>query len=311
MRAEPILVLGGTGHYGREIVRSLVEKQVPVRVLTRNAGKAREILGAVPELVEGDLASPQAVKESVAGVPRVVVAVSAFSPAQIRRMKAIEQDAVIDALQEAWKAGARRAVLISVFDVKGGGTADTQAETGNIKLQVEKYLAGSGFNWTVLGAPPSMEIFFRMTRGSAMNVPGGGPEALPTVSPRDMGEIAAQAVLRDDLDRRRFRVAGEVVSFPEAARRISAAVGRPIRFRKIPLILPKIAWVLTAPLSPFSDRILYVHTVLGFIRLLNTFPREIAEAARADRQRLIQTFRYVPTSIEAEAEWRMSRTGKR
>ncbi len=35
-----------------------------------------------------------------------------------------------------------------------------------------------------------------------MMVPGGGPEGLPTVSAVDVGEIAAQALLRDDLSGR-------------------------------------------------------------------------------------------------------------
>ncbi len=51
----PTLVLGGTGHYGRHIVRSLLEKGQPVRVLTRNAANAREVLGDRAEIVEGDI----------------------------------------------------------------------------------------------------------------------------------------------------------------------------------------------------------------------------------------------------------------
>ena len=44
-----VLVLGGTGHYGQRIVRSLAAKGVPVRVLTRSATRAHGIL---PETVE-------------------------------------------------------------------------------------------------------------------------------------------------------------------------------------------------------------------------------------------------------------------
>ena len=40
-QGETVLVLGGTGHYGRHIVNSLVAKGVSVRVLSRSATRAR------------------------------------------------------------------------------------------------------------------------------------------------------------------------------------------------------------------------------------------------------------------------------
>ncbi len=90
-----ILVLGGTGHYGREIVRSLVEKGASVRVLTRDAERARRTLGDGPEFVEGDITVGDCVREALQGISGLVIAVSAFAPDQIKRIKAVEQDAVI------------------------------------------------------------------------------------------------------------------------------------------------------------------------------------------------------------------------
>ena len=142
-----------------------------------------------------------------------------------------------------------------------------------------------------------------MIRGETMMVPGGGPPALPTVSAVDVGEIAAQAALRDDLSGRRFRLVGpEALSFPDAARRIAAVLGRPIGFRKIPLALPTLAWRLTRPLARVSDRLLYVHQMLGFIQLLNRFPAEIAAEAPQAHRLLLETFSYQATTLEMEAQ---------
>ncbi len=301
MDQNRILVLGGTGHYGREIVRSLVAKGAPVRVLTRNADRARDLLGDGPQLVEGDLTDSAAVKTALEGASRLIIAVSAFSPDQIRRVIAVERDAVLAALEEASRAGVRRVVFISVFDIKPDLAAENKIDSADTKLAVEGRLAGSDFNWTVLGAPPSMELFFRMLRGNNLTVPGGGPDALPTISPHDLGEIAAQAVLRDDLDRRRIRVVGEVLGFREAAERLSRVYGRPIRFRKIPLFLPKVAWAVTGLFAPLSARILYVHSLLGFIRLLNKFPKDVAVQARRDMVELQKIFTFTPTTLEIEA----------
>jgi len=224
---------------------------------------------------------------------------------QIRRLKEIEQDAVIASLQLAGKMGIARIVYISVFEIDKEFARRNRLATANEKAMVEEYISQSNFNWTILGAPPSMEIFFRMIRGSRMMVPGGGPKGLPTVSAVDVGEIAAQALLRDDLSGQRIQmVAPQAYSFPDAAKRISEAWGTPIKFFKIPLIFPRIAYHLSTPFSLFSNRLLYVHTLLGFIRLLNNFPQHYIQKVPALHEKLQSMFSYSPSTIEMEAERR-------
>ncbi|MCL4368015.1 MAG: NAD(P)H-binding protein [Actinobacteria bacterium] len=301
-----VLVLGGTGHFGRHIVSSLAAKGVSVRVLTRSARRARECLPEIVEVTEGDLESRGAVARALQGVDRVVVAVSAFNRGQIRRMWAIERDAVIAALDEAKVAGVKRVVYVSVFDIRSEIPDRLHLDSAGIKQDVETYLKSSAFDWTVVGAPPSMELFFAMMRGDRMVVPGGGPKAIPTISPVDLGQIVAQAVLRDDLGRRRIRLAGpELLSFPEAAKRLSVVYGKTVRFTAIPLVLPKTAWYATWPLARFSDTLEYVHAMLGFVQLLNAFPQDMALASVEDHRELVRTFNFTPTTLEMEARRRL------
>jgi len=110
---RPILVLGGTGHYGRHIVWSLLGKGEPVRVLSRNAANARRILGDGPEIIEGDITSRKSVVESLNGARAVVIAVSAFAWKTIRQLELVERDAVLMTLEEAQKTGVSRVVYIS------------------------------------------------------------------------------------------------------------------------------------------------------------------------------------------------------
>ncbi len=302
---KPILVLGGTGHFGQHIVASLLAKGVPVRVLSRNAQRARGTLGPGPEIIEGDITSRQSVVEALEGTAAVVISVSAFAPGTIRRLREIEQDAVLAVLAEAERIGVSRVVYVSIYDVSQGAPEGVDLASAEIKAQVEAALAGSSLNWTVLGAPPSMEIFFAMIRGGIMIVPGGGPPALPTVSPRDLGEIAAQAALRNDLSGKRFRVVGpEAMSFPQAAERIGKATGRRIRFFKVPLLLPRAARAVTHPMVSISDRVFFVNQMLGFVELLNRFPQSIAGEAAQAHALLLETFDYAPTTLEREARRR-------
>ena len=228
-----VLVVGGTGHYGQHIVRSLVQRGASVRVLSRNAASARLSLGEAPNIVEGDITSETARRTALHGMDALVIAVSAMTPALIRETRAIEEDAILALLAEAKELAVHRVVFLSVYEVRRETIAGLDLASGRAKLHVEQALAASDLNWTVLGCAPSMQIFFAMMRGDTMMVPGGGPPALPNVSAMDVGEIAAQAALRDDLSSRRFHLVGpEALSFPEAAQRIAAVLGRPIRFRR-------------------------------------------------------------------------------
>jgi uncharacterized protein YbjT (DUF2867 family) len=303
-----VLVLGGTGHFGQHIVSSLIAKGFSVRVLTRSAARARRTLPETVQMTEGDLEARETVTRALQGVDRVVVSVSAFKRAQIRKMWAIERDAVIAALDEAEAAGVNRIVYVSVLDIRPEISDRLHLDSARIKQEVETYLKSSVFDWTIIGAPPSMEIFFAMMRGDRMIVPGGGPKALATISPVDLGEIVAQAVLRDDLGGRRIRLAGpELLSFPVAAQRLSVVYGKTIRFTAIPLILPRIAWYVTCPMGQFSDTLYYLHTMLGFVQLLNEFPRDAALASVEDHKHLVRTFSYTPTTLEMEARRRLGR----
>lgn len=299
---KTILILGGTGHYGRHAVYSLKRKGVKVRVLTRDPAKARTILGDQVEFIRGDITSTDRLAAALQGVEGIIISISAFSRKQIRRFKEIEEDAVLDVFERASQAGIKRVVYISVFEVSQDPAITFLLPIADVKAAVERSLARSDFNWTILGAPPSMELFFAMIRGNTMMVPGGGPPGLPSISPVDAGEIAAQAVLRDDLAGRRLKMVGpEAISFPDAARRISQVWGRSITFRKIPLIFPLIAYYLTSPLTPFSERFYFVHTILGFVRLLNQFPHMlVAEVPKLHRE-LLSIFDYTPTTLEMEA----------
>ncbi len=293
---QPILVLGDTGHYGRHIVSSLVEKGEPVRVLSRNEPNACQVLGDRPEIIMGDITSYESVRTSLNGASAVVISVSAFKWKTIRHMDLVERDSVLTVLEEAPNAGIERVVYLSGYELREDVLERLNLrQFARIKLELESALSKSNLNWTVLGCPPSMELFFAMLREDTMMVPGGGPPALPTISPVDVGEIAAQAVLRDDLRGKRIRLTGpEALSFPEAARRISAVMGKPIKFRRIPLTPLKIAAALSRPFNPFLQHLLWA------IKLFNHFPQDVAAEVPAAHRMLLETFNYAPTTLEME-----------
>ncbi|MHA2202299.1 MAG: SDR family oxidoreductase [Candidatus Hodarchaeales archaeon] len=289
-----ILILGGTGHYGRHIVKALIKNNQKIRVLSRNISKARKILGEDPEIVEGDITSEEVVINTLEGVNAIIICLSAFNRKTIRKQKLIERDSVLMVLEEAEKQGINRIVYISVY---GKPDTDVDILQGRIKREIEDTLEQSSFNYTILGAPPSMEIFFSMIRNGKMTVPGGGPPALPTIAPIDLGEIAAQALIRSDLNGKRFSLVGsDVISFREAAERISKVTGTEIGFRKVPLLPIKVVASITGLLSLLFP---YISQLLKFIILMNTaFTSEMIEQAFEHQKLLQETFDYQPLTIE-------------
>lgn len=303
---RPILVLGGTGHYGRHVVRSLMLRGESVRVLTRDATPAKSVLGEGVELIEGDITREDSVDSALEGARSVVIAVAAHHPRLIRKRMLIERDAVLALLDGAARQGVRRVVYLSGYDVRREFAEPLGLlEFARPQLDVRDALSRSDLNWTVLGCPPSMEIFFAMIRGRTMNVPGGGPPALPTISPLDTGTIAAQAATRDDLGGRHIRMPGpEALSFPEAARRISAVWGERIRFRRIPLTPIRAAALIAGPFFPFLPHLIKA------LKLLNAFPEDIVAAVPEDHAILRKTFDFEPTTLEEEAHRRLSPLSK-
>jgi len=122
-------------------------------MLTRNAANARQVLGDVAEIVEGDITSRKSVVEALEGAQAVLISVSAFTPRLIRKLQLIERDSVLIVLEEARKAGVYRVVYISVYDIREDLIPKLHSDIARIKLEIETALRESDFNWTVLGAP--------------------------------------------------------------------------------------------------------------------------------------------------------------
>lgn len=297
-KEKPIIVFGGTGFYGRKRVQKLLDKNEKVRVLSRNSQKAHEILGANVEIIEGDVTCRNTVIQSLKGVKAILICLSAMNSKLIRRMKQIEQEAVLMIMDEAHKANIDRLVYMSGYEIREDVLIRLNLiKFGEIKLEVEKKIRESNFNWTILGAAAAFEIFFAFLRNNKMLVPGGGIKPIPTISPEDVGEITAQTVLRNDLSGKRFRLTGpEAISFPEAAERISAITKKRIKHIKIPLIAVKVVSIITLPFNPF------ISFIYCAIKLLNNFPSDLAKNVPEDHQILLKTFSYTPITFDIEVK---------
>ncbi|HZY86676.1 MAG TPA: NAD(P)H-binding protein, partial [Gemmataceae bacterium] len=68
-----ILVVGATGTNGREVVKQLSARGVPVRALVRSAEKSPDLRLPNVELVRGDLGDPPSLDAALRGVDRAFI----------------------------------------------------------------------------------------------------------------------------------------------------------------------------------------------------------------------------------------------
>ena len=289
-----VLVFGGTGNYGKYIVESLIAKNVPVKVFTRDVKRAKLKLGLKPEFFEGDVLDQTSILNSLENVRAIIISLSAMHPKLIRKQKEIEHDAVMTILNEAEKKNIKRIVFISIYDIQKELIEKLKLDVGFLKIAIEERLANSEFfNWTVLGCPPSYIIFTRFTRKRMMLVPGGGAPLIPSIAPQDVGEIAAQASIRDDLNKTRFKITySEPFSFPEVANLFSRIFGRKIKYRKLPLFGLKIASIISYTINP------YLWHLVKYVGLLNKFPKNLVKKIPEDHEKLKSTFDFQPMTLE-------------
>ena len=121
-----VLVTGGAGFIGSNLVHSLLEQGEPVRVLddlsTGRRQNLTKVLGDI-ELLEGDVRDPEAVAKAVAGVEVVhhlaalpSVARSVADPVTSHQ---VNVDGTLNLLLAATEAGVRRLVYASSSSVYG------------------------------------------------------------------------------------------------------------------------------------------------------------------------------------------------
>jgi dihydroflavonol-4-reductase len=115
------LVTGATGFTGSHLVHRLVADGQRVRVVARSAGRAKELLPASVEIVEGDIADPSVVERAALGVATVYHLAAVYREAKHPdfRYREVNVDASRHLLDAAVANSVRRYVHCSTVGVHG------------------------------------------------------------------------------------------------------------------------------------------------------------------------------------------------
>jgi len=214
-----VLVVGGTGTVGSEVVRQLKSRGVTTSVLTRSAEHAKKLPAGVNGVV-GDLMDP-----STLGVFKGYDAVFLLNP-----VSTTEVFEGLLGLNGARDGGAKRIVYLSVHHPD---RAPHLPHFGG-KLAIEAAVMKSGMEWTIL-RPNNFyqnDIWFR----EAMIDYGVYPQPLGSagtsrVDVRDVGEAAVLALTTDGHNGKTYNLVGpDVITGESTAAEWSRALGKPVKY---------------------------------------------------------------------------------
>lgn len=119
-----VLVTGGSGHLGSNLVRGLLAEGHEVRVLVQPRANNRGIEGLDVERIEGDLRDPASLQRAVAGVARVFhvaakISTANATPEEVKTLYEINVLGTRNLLRASLEAGVGRFVLTGSFSATG------------------------------------------------------------------------------------------------------------------------------------------------------------------------------------------------
>jgi len=218
-----ILVIGGTGTVGRQVLSRLVATGAQVRALARNPGAAS--LPPQVEVVRGDLILPDTLDGCLEGIDTVFLVWTA-PPA-----------AVAPALERITKH-ARRIVLLSA-PIKTEHPLFQQPNPGKTLFeQIERSIEFSGRQWTFLrpGMFAANALSWWAPQIRAGDVVRWPYLAAPTapIDERDIAEVAVRALCEDGHAGAEYVMTGpQSLTQFEQVSTISRVIGRSLRIEEI------------------------------------------------------------------------------
>ena len=218
-----ILVIGGTGTVGRQVVSGLAATGARVRAMARNPAAAR--LPPQAEAVRGDLTLPEALDSCLDGIDTVFLVWTA--PAA----------AVAPALEQIAKH-ARRIVFLSAPLKTAHPLFQQPNPLRAIGEQIERLIETSGLEWTFLrpGMFAANALSWWAPQIRAGNVVRWPHLASPTapIDERDIAAVAVRALREDGHAGAEYVLTGpQSLSQFEQVSTIGGVIGRSLRIEEI------------------------------------------------------------------------------
>ena len=227
------VVSGATGHTGSAVAKTLLEKNLPVRVIVRNREKAAELEKLGSEIAIADLQDSEAVSEALKGA---TVLYLMNPPSYQAEDQFAELEKVINSFQTAIENSAleKIVVLSSIGGQLSSGTGNIltayklEKAFGNLDIPVTFIRAGSFMeNWN-----PVLET--AKTQGILPSFYQPLDQKVPQIAAFDIGRVAAAEMQEKTIGKKIIELAGFWLSPAESAEIIGKVLGKEVNSIAVP-----------------------------------------------------------------------------
>jgi len=139
-----ILVIGGTGTLGRQIVKQALNEGYSVKCLVRDFRRSAFLQNWGAELVYGDLSIPSTLPLALKDISTVIDAAT-VRPTNSYTAELVDWRGKLALLEAAKLVGLKKFIFFSVLN----GTKNSSIPLLDLKLKIEKVIANSGIDYTI------------------------------------------------------------------------------------------------------------------------------------------------------------------
>ena len=229
---QKVFITGVTGKQGGAVARNLINSDIEILGLTRNAesSKAIELQKSGVSIIKGDLDKPDSFGDLLDNID-VFFLVQAFE--QGAKSEIEQAKKVIDL---AFNKGVNQLVYSSVM----GADLKTGIPHFDSKYVIEKYIHSKGIDYTIL-RPASFnenylnpEVLKRLRKGKLV-LPLNKNVIQQLISTEDVGKIASQVIRNISKYRNKtISLATDEKSILEQAKSFSEGLEMPVSYQKLP-----------------------------------------------------------------------------
>jgi len=202
-----VLVVGGTGTLGRQIVRRALDEGHEVRCMVRSPRKASFLTEWGCELTRGDLLEPGSLDYALEGQQALIDAATARAT-DAGSAYTIDWDGKQNLFAAARRAQVNRVVFVSLL----AAAQHPSVPLMDIKACTEQWLAASDLDYTILQGVAFMQGLISQFAIPVLESQtvwvSGSPTPLAYMNTQDMARFAVAALSRAETVRRSFPVVG-------------------------------------------------------------------------------------------------------